>query len=147
MILNLKNLKILKKKGFNIKNKREFRKGVVEFDNQFEDCYLCDITFTNFDEVYDFIVELNSIYVNLSDEENSKNIYLNLDYASKCIIVLYEKNCLAFPEPINKYLGFYHERLYGGSKEDAMYDYLGASVGDMIKMRDDYIGHRLTILN
>lgn len=145
MILNLKNLEIIKKKGFNINTKREFRKGIVEFKNPFQDCYLWDTTLTDWDDIYDFIVEINSIYVNLPDKDKRKNIYLNFDYADKCIVASHKKTYLAFPEPINKYLGFEWDEdygaLYGESEEDETFNALSPSVNDLIEKR------KMTILD
>lgn len=108
--------------------------------NLFEDCEIFDITLTeDWDEIYEALVKINSIYVKLPKVEQAKDIYLNFDYAEKCIVPSYKKKYLAFPEPINRLLGFEWdpelEDLYGESEEEATYNALYSSVQYLIEQK------------
>ena len=108
--------------------------------NLFEDCEIFDTTLTDWDEIYEALVKLNSIYVKLPKVEQAKDIYLNFDYAEKCIVPSYKKKYLAFPEPINHLLGFEWdpelEEVFGESEEESTYNALYSSVEYLIEKKE-----------
>ena len=107
--------------------------------NPFKGCYLYDTTLTDEDEIYEFIVELNSIYINLPDEEKQKPIYLNFEYGNKCIFASHKKSYLAFSEPINNLLGYKwddaYEVLYDQNEEEETCNALSPSVDYLTETR------------
>ena len=105
--------------------------------NPFKDWELHDLTLSDWDEVYDGLVELNAIYTKLSKSDQEKEIYLNLNLSKGCICASCDKGRLAYQKPINHLLGFTWnpewEELYGESEEDATYNALASSVTDLIE--------------
>lgn len=103
--------------------------------NPFKNCELFDLTLSDFDEIYNFIVDLNSIYINLPKKQQEKDIYLNFNYADKCIFASYKQEYLAVKQPINDLLGFVWEELYGEDEEEATYNALYSSVDYLIGLK------------
>lgn len=118
---------------------KKIHRTIIE-TNPFKGWELCDLTLTDGDEIYDSLVQLNSIYTKLSKSERDKEIYLNFNFPEDCIVASHEKKCFAFPESINNLLGFEWdpewEDLYGESEEEATYNALYSSVEYLIEEKE-----------
>ena len=109
--------------------------------NPFCDCEIFDVTLTDRDEIYDALVKINAIFINLPKAAQNKPIYLNFDYANKCVIPSFEKTYLACLRPINFVLGFKWdpelEDVCGEDEDEATYNALSPAVDEIISLAKD----------